>query len=81
MKIVITGADFPSRLESAYQQRGFDSQGFARAIGITYQALVNIRLHGAQPRLDTFVAMLDTLDVSSDELLGRKGQPGRPKRL
>ena len=81
MKIIITGADFPSRLESAYQQRGYDSQSFARAVGITYQALLNIRRHGAKPTFDTFLAILDTLDVSADDLLGRKRHAGRRKPL
>ncbi len=67
--------EFGQRLKSIRQGHHLTQKQLAEQIGVTERNLRHYESGTMKPRLDVILAILDSVDVSADYLLGRTDNP------
>ncbi|HOY23850.1 MAG TPA: helix-turn-helix transcriptional regulator [Cellvibrio sp.] len=62
---------FPSRLRIAREYRGFNQADLAKATGMQPSAISHFETGARKPSFDNLRILADSLDVTTDYLLGR----------
>ena len=76
--------EFGKRVAAARQQRGLTQRELAEAIGVSLQMIEYYERRAQNVKTDVIIKLSQTLQVSSDELLGLKtpkAKTGRKSRL
>jgi transcriptional regulator with XRE-family HTH domain len=56
------------------KQKGWSQEKLAQEAGISYNTLIKVERNGIKnPKIETVIKLADALNVSLDELVGRKG--------
>ena len=56
------------------KQKGWSQERLAQEAGISYNTLIKVERNGIKnPKIETVIKLADALNVSLDELVGRKG--------
>ena len=56
------------------KQKGWSQEKLAQEAGISYNTLIKLERNGIKnPKIETVIKLADALNVSLDELVGRKG--------
>ena len=63
---------FAATLRRLRKARGMTQEALAAAAGTGRTQVVNLEAEASMPSLDLLVGLADALDVTTDELLGRK---------
>ena len=64
--------DFPKRLKEYRLSRGETQKNFAAFLGMTERGYRNYELGKREPELSVLIRLADLLNVSLDDLVGRK---------
>ena len=60
------------------KQKGWSQERLAQEAGISYNTLIKLERSGIKnPKIETVIKLADALEVSLDELVGRKNLPQR----
>ena len=57
-----------SRIKKLRKKKGYTQQTFSEAIGLSNNYLSQIERGGSTPRMDKFVAIINTLECSADDI-------------
>ena len=72
MKSTETNSDFGKRLRRIRESKGLTQTKLAEISGISRRAIVHYESHVIKPPVDKINTLADILNVSIDELLGKK---------
>jgi transcriptional regulator with XRE-family HTH domain len=67
--------DFPTRLKTARESRGLSQGELAGKTGLQPSAISHFETGGRSPSFDNLRRLADALNVDTDYLLGRTGEP------
>ena len=65
-------SDFPKNLKIYRKQKNLSQQDLAKSLNYGYTAIANYESGRNEPSFDDLIKLADTLDVTTDELLGIK---------